>query len=114
MVTGAAQGLGFAISDRPGQLGAYVILADVQAEKPQAAVDGLGKQGQNVPGLPLDITDSARVTECFEEVSKKNGSPDILVNNAGVGQDVAPIVELDDEQWDRVLGTTLTRTFSCC
>src|SRR5213075_1375525 len=39
---------------------------------------------------------------------------DILVNNAGIGQNVAPVVELSDEEWQRVLGITLTGTFYCC
>jgi 3-oxoacyl-[acyl-carrier protein] reductase len=36
------------------------------------------------------------------------------VNSAGVGQNVAPVVELSDEEWQRVLGVTLTGTFYCC
>ena len=37
-----------------------------------------------------------------------------MVNNAGVGQQVTPIVELSDEEWDRVLNATLTGAFYCC
>src|SRR5262249_61685646 len=42
------------------------------------------------------------------------GRFDILVNNAGVGQQVAPVVELSDAEWQRVLEVTLTGTFYCC
>ena len=39
---------------------------------------------------------------------------DILINNAGTGQQVAPIVELEDVEWHRVMDVTLTGAFYCC
>jgi 3-oxoacyl-[acyl-carrier protein] reductase len=54
------------------------------------------------------------VTTFFEKAAGEYGRLDILVNNAGVGQNVTPIVELSDQEWERVLNVTLTGTFYCC
>src|SRR5262249_5617674 len=48
------------------------------------------------------------------QIAAARGRLDVLVNSAGVGQNVAPVVELSDEEWQRVLGVTLTGTFYCC
>ncbi|MCZ6677080.1 MAG: SDR family NAD(P)-dependent oxidoreductase [Candidatus Poribacteria bacterium] len=114
VVTGAAQGLGLGIADQLARDGALVVIADVQREKAQASADRLRQNGMNVQAVDLDITDSAGVTACFDRVVSDRGRLDILVNNAGVGQNVAPIVELSDAEWARVLNATLTGAFYCC
>ena len=114
VVSGAAQGLGRAISEQLAGQGAFVIMADIQAEKVETASAELRDQGLNVRASPLDITESAGVSAFLTEVANEHGRLDIVVNNAGMGQDVIPIVELSDQQWDRVLGVTLTGTFNCC
>jgi NAD(P)-dependent dehydrogenase (short-subunit alcohol dehydrogenase family) len=114
VVTGSAQGLGLGIATELGRRGARVVLADVQAEKVASAAAGLAEQGLGAQAVALDITDSAQVTSTYEAIAAEHGRLDIAVNNAGLGQDVIPIVELPDDQWDRVIGVTLTGTFYCC
>lgn len=114
VVTGAAQGLGLGISERLARDGAIVIMADLQRGKVEEEAGKLGKSGLKVyPGY-LDVTDSAAVNVFFDGAAAAHGRLDILVNNAGVGQQVAPVVELGDVEWDRVIGVTLTGTFYCC
>ena len=114
VVTGAAQGLGLGIVEQLARDGATTIIADLQLEKAETEADRLRSDGLKVHAAHLDITDSTEVTTFFEKVVSEHGRLDILVNNAGVGQKVTPIVELSDEEWDRVLNATLTGAFYCC
>jgi 3-oxoacyl-[acyl-carrier protein] reductase len=114
VVTGAAQGLGLGIAEVLARRGAAVLLADVQYPKAAAAAATLSGQGLAAEAVELDIADSSRVNHFFQQIVEARGHLDILVNNAGVGQNVAPVVELSDEEWQRVLGITLTGTFYCC
>ena len=114
VVTGAAQGLGLGIVEQLARDGATTIIADLQLEKAETEANRLRTDGLEVHAAHLDITDSAVVTAFFERVANEHGRLDILVNNAGVGQKVTPIVELSDEEWNRVLNATLTGAFYCC
>ena len=114
VVTGAAQGLGLGITEGLARDGATVIIADLQRDKGRTEAARLQADGLKVHAAYSDITDSARVTTFFDDVIGKHERLDILVNNAGVGQNVAPVVSLSDEEWDRVLSATLTGAFYCC
>ena len=114
VVTGAAQGLGLGIAEQLARDGATVIIADLQLEKAETQARQLQEDGLKVQAAHLDITDSAGVMAFFDSVVSEHGQLDILVNNAGVGQKVTPVVELSDEEWDRVLKATLTGAFYCC
>jgi NAD(P)-dependent dehydrogenase (short-subunit alcohol dehydrogenase family) len=114
MVTGAAQGLGLAIAEQLARAGARVTLADLQLEKAQAAASRLSQAGGAAAAVQLDVTDSQHVNDTVTEITKEQGQLDILVNSAGLGQSVTPIVELSDEEWQRVLQVNLTGTFHCC
>jgi len=114
IVTGAAQGLGLAISERLARDGATAIMADLQEAKAETEADRLRADGLNVHTALLDVADSDGVRAFFDTVADQHGRLDILVNNAGVGQTVTPTVELSDEEWHRVLNVTLTGTFNCC
>ena len=114
VVTGAAQGLGLGIAEELARQGAFVIIADLQLDKARHAADSLRDQDLKVEADGLDIAQSRAVNKFFQGVYDRYGRLDILVNNAGVGQNVAPLVELDDNEWQRVIHITLTGTFYCC
>ncbi|MCY3776979.1 MAG: SDR family NAD(P)-dependent oxidoreductase, partial [Candidatus Aminicenantes bacterium] len=111
VVTGAAQGLGLAIAWRLAQDGASVLLCDLQEEKVRGVADALVRDGFQAESSPLDVTDSPAVTAVFKETFRSRGRLDMLVNSAGLGQKVTPTVELDDEEWRRILEVNLTGTF---
>jgi NAD(P)-dependent dehydrogenase (short-subunit alcohol dehydrogenase family) len=114
VVTGAAQGLGLGMAEMLARRGAAVIIADLQQEKAAAAAESLASHGLNVRAKRLDVSQSSDVDRIFGSLGESNERLDILVNNAGVGQTVTPVVELSDEEWQRVIGITLTGTFYCC
>ena len=114
VVTGAAQGLGLGIAEQLARDGATAIIADLKHDKGRTEAARLQADGLRVRAAHLNITDSAAVTKFFDDVIDEHGRLDILVNNAGVGQNVAPVVALSDEEWDRVLSATLTGAFYCC
>ncbi len=114
LTTGAAQGLGLGVAEELGRRGAHVIIADLQAEKAAAAAESITKTGATAEAVTLDIRDSQSVQSVYQEIVTRHGRLDFAVHNAGVGQHVAPIVELSDEEWQRVVHTTLTGTFYCC
>ncbi|MBM3459384.1 MAG: SDR family oxidoreductase, partial [Armatimonadetes bacterium] len=109
LVTGAAQGLGYGIAAELARRGASVVLADLQREKAEYAARELGGAA-----VQVDVASSASVDRCFAALMAAHGRLDILVNSAGVGQTVAPVSELPDAEWERVLGVTLTGSFYCC
>ncbi|MCH8884896.1 MAG: SDR family oxidoreductase [SAR324 cluster bacterium] len=112
-VTGAAQGLGLAMVEQLARSGAQVIIADLQLEKAREEAERLRSRNLLVSAAQLDVTDSAAVSAFFKALVGEHKHLDILVNNAGVGQQVTPIVELSDEEWDRVMAATLTGAFYC-
>ena len=114
VVTGAAQGLGLAIARRLARDGASVLLCDLQEEKVRGVAAAMAGDGLQAESVPLDVTDGPAVTAVFEETFRNRGRLDILVNSAGLGQKVTPTVELDGEEWRRILEVNLTGTFLCC
>jgi NAD(P)-dependent dehydrogenase (short-subunit alcohol dehydrogenase family) len=114
VVTGAAQGLGLGIATQLAQDGATAVIADVQGDKAEAEAQNLRDQGLDVYAGQLDVTDSSAVTAFLDGIAGKYGRLDILVNNAGNSQTIAPITELSDAEWNRVLNVILHGTFYGC
>ncbi|MCJ8332291.1 MAG: SDR family oxidoreductase [Lentisphaeria bacterium] len=114
VVTGAAQGLGLGFVEALAEMGATVIIGDLQVDVATAAAEALSAKGMTVSSGYLDVTDTEVVDEFFKQVNATHGSIDILVNNAGLGQTVTPSVELSDEEWEKVMNVNLYGTFKCC
>jgi NAD(P)-dependent dehydrogenase (short-subunit alcohol dehydrogenase family) len=114
LVTGGAQGLGLQIATELARCGAAVQIGDVQEEKARAAALSLRDRHLLAESVYVDIADSRSVDSAINQIVSRSRRLDILVTSAGVGQTVAPNVELSDEEWNRVLGVTLTGTFYCC
>jgi 3-oxoacyl-[acyl-carrier protein] reductase len=111
----AGTGIGFATARRAAEEGARVVLSDVHERRLGEAADRLSEiLGAHARPLavPCDVTVEADVARLFEAAVGAHGRVDVLVNNAGLGG-TAPIVEMTDEQWSRVLDVTLTATFRC-
>jgi 2-dehydro-3-deoxy-L-rhamnonate dehydrogenase (NAD+) len=114
VVTGAAQGIGFAIADRLALAGASVAIMDVSVKSGEEAARLLGVRGTSSRFYKCDVSDPEAVRHTFDAILEIHGRIDILVNNAGVGGQFAPIQEQTDAEWQRVIGVDLTGVFFCC
>ncbi|MFD5425109.1 SDR family oxidoreductase [Streptomyces sp. NPDC127084] len=115
VITAAAgAGIGGATARRFLEEGARVLISDAHARRLKETEEALaGEYGvEAVAALPCDVTDEAAVQALFGEAVRLHGGLDLVVNNAGLGG-TAPLVDMTDEQWTRVLDVTLTGTFRC-
>jgi 3-oxoacyl-[acyl-carrier protein] reductase len=112
LITGASRGIGQAIAERLGRMGARLSLCGRDAKALHATVLGLEQDGIQALGITADVTSPAGVAELFENTRKALGAIDILVNNAGIGV-FAPFHELPVPDWDRVIDTNLKGVFLC-
>ena len=126
LITGAGgeRGIGRAIAMRLAKEGADVAVNDITANpKKSATWDGLHSLVQDIRGLgrnakafEADISNSHQVDQLIKDTIQEFGHIDILVNNAGsaAGPDRVPIIELDEETWDKVQSINIKGTFLCC
>jgi 3-oxoacyl-[acyl-carrier protein] reductase len=114
LVTAAAgTGIGFATAKRCAEEGARVVVSDAHERRLAQAADELAKiTGAKPPSIPCDVTNESQVQRMIDFAVAEAGGIDVLVNNAGLGG-TAPVVEMTDEQWSKVLDVTLTGTFRC-
>jgi len=84
LITGAGQGLGFAIASALARAGARVVITDVDAERLSQAVVKLQGQSGLIVGYPLDVTSPHNVAEVRDRLNREQGPIDVLINNAGV------------------------------
>ena len=114
IVTGAARGIGFAIAERLSRAGASVVIADVDKEGAATAVERLAEGGGKAAAAVANITSPEEISVMVERALDTFGKLDILVNNAGITGRDAPLWEITDEDWEKVLALNLTATFYCC
>ena len=107
LVTGASGAIGGEIARALHAQGATVAISGTRRE----ALDALaGELKERVQVLPCDLADSAAVEKLVPDAEAKMEKLDILVANAGVNRDNL-LVQLRDEDWDRVIAVNLTATF---
>jgi len=112
IITGAAQGIGFATARKFLDEGAIVAVADVNDEAVHGAVAQLGLNGEVVEGFAVDVTKRAQIGAMVERVKDRYGRVDVLVNNAGITLD-ARLQKMTDEQFDRVIDVNLKGVYNC-
>jgi 3-hydroxybutyrate dehydrogenase len=112
LVTGAASGIGFAIAEALARAGVNCVLADVDPQAGEAALNKIELVGPAGAFVATDISSAEDVRRLMEAAMAKFGRIDILVNNAGL-QHVAPVVDFPEERWNHLIGVILTGTFLC-
>lgn len=114
IVTGAAHGIGRAISLRLGAQGAAIWAVDLLADELEETAASARAAGVALTPVVCDVTDSEAVRRAVERADAAGGRLDILVNNAGgvCGQVGRPVEEISDDDWDRVVRTNLYSAFN--
>jgi 2-deoxy-D-gluconate 3-dehydrogenase len=112
VVTGAAQGFGFACARRLAEAGAAVVLADVREDRLDAAGAGLTGTGRNVVTAVTDVSQERDVAELVAAAVAAFGRLDVLVNNAGVFSNFL-LESLEPEEFQRILRVNVGGAFLC-
>ena len=110
LVTGSSRGLGFSFAQGLAEAGANVILNGTHEERLFSSVSDMQTKGFHVDGFVFDVTKEVSVMKAFTEMDEKGIQIDILINNAGI-QYRKPMVELELENWQKVIDTNLTSAF---
>jgi len=114
VVTAAAgTGIGFAAARRCAEEGALIVISDTHERRLAEAAEALAEVAGTPPlAVPCDVTVEDDVQHLYDAAVAEHGRIDVAVNNAGLGGN-APIVDMTDAQWSKVLDVTLTGTFRC-
>ena len=111
IVTGGAQGIGFAVAERFVQSGAKLAIWD--RDKSELA-EARKKLGGEVLDIAVDIRDADATSAAAAETHKKLGRIDILAHSAGIAGPTVPTVDYPLEAWREVIDIDLNGTFHCC
>jgi 3-oxoacyl-[acyl-carrier protein] reductase len=112
IVTGAAQGIGLATAIRFATEGARVVVADLNAQRVEAAVASLRAAGGRALGCLVDVTDRTTIDAMVAQVRAEWGRIDVLINNAGITKD-ARLAKMSSAQFDSVIAVNLKGVFEC-
>jgi D-sorbitol dehydrogenase (acceptor) len=104
LITGGARGIGLAFVEAYLKEGAKVVIADVGGAQEAAA-----RLGDRALGIRMDVTDHASIDAGVKAAANWGGGIDILLNNAAIF-DLAPIVEITRESYDRVFSVNVAGT----
>jgi NAD(P)-dependent dehydrogenase (short-subunit alcohol dehydrogenase family) len=113
IVTGAGGGIGEGIAIVLAREKANVVVMD-RTTAGESVVKEITATGGKAMSVLADVTDKASLDAMVATVIKRFGTIDILVNNAGIEAPPNLLVDLPEEQWDRVLGVNLKGVFLCC
>ena len=112
-VTGAGNGIGRATAIAFAREGAGVVAADLSEEHSHDTVQSIEQLGGNVIAVSCDVTSSDQVGAALQRAVDAYGRIDIAFNNAGVEQPNAPMADITESEWQRVLDTNLHGVFLC-
>jgi NAD(P)-dependent dehydrogenase (short-subunit alcohol dehydrogenase family) len=113
LVFGGTSGLGKSIAMGFAEAGADVVPVGRRAEEVRRTAEEIRKLGKNALELKADITRRVDVGGVIEHIMAEWGRIDILVNSAGTAKRV-PSLELDDQDWDRIMDINLRGTWHTC
>lgn len=113
LVTGGSSGIGKACVQTFADLGAKVVIADIDEENGQSLVEEIKQSGGEGLFLKTDVSNPGSVEKMVKDTVDAFGSLDCAVNNAGIGGPELTTAEYDLEGWQKVIEINLNGVFYC-
>lgn len=115
MITGANQGIGYAVAQRLAADGMKVVINGKRADAVAEAARTLAEAGADAIGLVADVSSEPAVARMFEQIKSQYGRLDVVVNNAGIAPRLegrsARVEDTPLEFWERTIAVNLTGAF---
>jgi len=112
IVTGGAQGFGYAITERFIKSGAKVIIWDIDEEEAKKALEKISSK--NLDYQIVDVSNFDLINKNILDTEKKYGKIDIFINNAGMAGLNTTVAKYPIEEWNKVMNLNLNSVFYCC
>ncbi|MGW5381232.1 SDR family NAD(P)-dependent oxidoreductase [Nocardia sp. NPDC003963] len=112
VVTGAAAGIGKGLAQRLGELGMFVVVADIDTRRAADVASRIVEHGGAAAGFGVDVADANQVEELAATIFERYGSVELLINNAGV-ESAGLLWEIDADRWQRVMQINVDGVFYC-
>ena len=113
LVVGASSGIGKSTALEFAQRGARVVVAARRNDELQAVVSEIQQNGGEASAIATDVSKSVEVQRMVDHAINEYGRLDFAVNNAAIEGNFNAIVDLPEEEWDRVLNINLRGVFLC-
>lgn len=114
LVTGAASGIGLALTDALLRAGARVIMVDGNPDELMRTCRERAHHGQDILPIVHDVRDRDGWNSVCDQILGASGHVHIICNNAGVASRRGPVGGYDPDLWDRVISINLTGVFNGC
>lgn len=113
VVTGAASGIGRSTAERYAEMGASVVVSDVDTEGGEKTVGRIEEAGGTAAFVAADVSRPEDCEDLAAAAVERFGRLDFACNNAGIGGAQGPTADYDIAEWHRVLEINLSGPFYC-
>lgn len=115
VVTGASQGIGEAVARRFAAAGMHLVLSDLTDEVIPKAQE-IAKQfpDARIISVVTDVSNPKACDELMAAAAKQHGSINVLAHATAIGQRIGPTIELDPDEWDRIMAVNAKGAFLLC
>ena len=112
IVTGGAQGFGFAITEKFLTSGAKVLIWDIDEKEANDALKKLNNE--NCSYQKVDVNNFNDIEKTLKQIESSHGKIDIFINNAGITGMNTTIADYPTDEWKKVINLNLNAVFYCC
>ncbi|MDP2040202.1 MAG: glucose 1-dehydrogenase [Algoriphagus sp.] len=113
LITGASSGIGKATAELFSARGTNVVVAARRSAELEELVEEIKSRGGKASAIVADVSKPSDVEQMVAHALREFGRLDFAVNNAGIEGSFSPIVDLSEEEWDRVQNINLKGVFLC-